>query len=194
MFDQHNVSSSVYFSVKAIISNLTSLVSGTSAFIWLNVIFARTSPPWRRPLWARPLKTEHAKLIVWRMLSRSSFWMYFWQRSWRKRIVRLVTTEKRLQVLKVTHCFFFSVVLTFRSSFCVSDVVREVSFFHRLRGKEEWNGPREHLIWFCCYRHSSSDDTKTYSIIQNLVGFKPTISVCLVIGNHNLPKSAIFKT
>ena len=112
----------------------------------------------------------------------------------KKRIARLVTTEKRLQVLKVTHCFFFSVVLTFRSSFCVSAVVREVSFFQRLRGKEEWNGPREHLIWFCCYRHSSSDDTKTYSLIQNLVGFKPTISVCLVIGNHNLPKSAIFKT
>ena len=41
-------------------------------------------------------------------------------------------------------CFFFSVVLTVRWSFCVSDLVREVSFFQRLRGKEEWNGPWEH--------------------------------------------------
>ena len=59
----------------------------------------------------------------------------------KKRIATLGTTEKRLQVLKVTHCFFFSVVLTFRSSFCVSDIVREVSFFQRQRGKEESNGP-----------------------------------------------------
>ena len=33
--------------------------------------------------------------------------------------------------------FFFSIVLTVNKSFCVSDLVLEVNFVQRLRGKEE---------------------------------------------------------
>ena len=61
----------------------------------------------------------------------------------KKRIARLVTSEKRLQVLKIfkgntdVYFFFFSVVLTVNKSFSVSDLVFEVNFVQRLRGKEE---------------------------------------------------------
>ena len=61
----------------------------------------------------------------------------------KKRMATLVTTEKRLQVLKIfkgntnVYFFFFSVVLTVDKSFCVSDLVLEVNFVQRLRGKEE---------------------------------------------------------
>ena len=63
MFDQHNVASSVtvFFSVKAIISNLTSFISENSA-IFLHVFFAGTSPPQGRRF-GRALKTKHTKLI-----------------------------------------------------------------------------------------------------------------------------------
>ena len=47
------------------ICHLTSFISETSAVIFFNVIFDRTSPSRRRLFWARPLKIEHAKLIVW---------------------------------------------------------------------------------------------------------------------------------
>ena len=113
MFDQHNVASSVSFPVKAKVSNLTSLISGTLAVIFLNVIFARTSPPRRRPFWARPLKTEHAKLIVWRIALKKLVLDVLLEAFLKKRIVTLITTEKRRQVLKVTHCFFFSSCFNF---------------------------------------------------------------------------------
>ena len=61
----------------------------------------------------------------------------------KKRMATLVTSEKRLQVLKIfkgntdVYFFFFSVVLTVNKSFSVSDLVLEVNFVQRLRGKEE---------------------------------------------------------
>ena len=98
----------------------------------------------------------------------------------KKRMAKLVTIEKPLQVLKVTKIYFFSVVLTVRWSFCVSDLVRRVSFFQRLRGKEEWNGP----------------GTYPQMILKLIHGFSgiQTKDLFLVTGSHNLPKSAIFKT
>ena len=139
MFDKHNVASSVYFSVKAITSILTSFISGTSAVIFLNVIFARTSQPRRRPFWARPLKTEQPNWLFDVCSQEAGFGCtsgsvpeethsdtgYDWK----------TTTSSKGETL-----FLFLVVLTFRSYFCVSDVEREVSFFQRLRGKEELNG------------------------------------------------------
>ena len=50
------------FSVKAIISNLTSFISETSAVIFLNVQSNIAAS--KTTLWARPLKTEYPKLIV----------------------------------------------------------------------------------------------------------------------------------
>ena len=61
----------------------------------------------------------------------------------KKRMATLVTSEKRLQVLKIfkgntdVYFFFSSVVLTVNKSFSVSDLVFEVNFVQRLRGKEE---------------------------------------------------------
>ena len=188
MFDEHNVASSVCFFL------LTSFISGTSAVIFLNVFFCSKIAASRTSFWARPLKTELAKLIFWRLLARSSFWKYFWLLSWRNAcMATLVTTEKRLQVLKVIHIFvsFFSVVLTVRWSFCVSDLVREVSFFQRLRGKEEWNGPWEHSIRFCRYRHSSSDDENLFTN-SDFCGIQ-THDLCLVTGHHNLTKECNFQ-
>ena len=95
----------------------------------------------------------------------------------------LVTTEKRLQ--KVTQIFAsFSVVLTVRWSFCVSDLVRRWSelFFQRLRGKKNETDCDENT-------KSDSADTSTYHQMilkvilefRLLVGFKPTIFVSLLV-------------
>ena len=145
MFDQHNIASSVYFSVKAIVSTLTSFISGTSAsyrifqsYFRSNIAASKTSvlgAPSQDGARQTDYLTYALKKLVLDVLLAAFL---------KKRIATLGTTEKRLQVLKVTHYFFFSVVLTFRSSFCVSDIVREVSFFQRQRGKEEWNGPWGH--------------------------------------------------
>ena len=106
MFDQHHVASSVYFSVKAIVSNLTSFISGTSAVIFLTVIFARTSPPRKTTGLGAPSQdgacqtdclTYALKKFVLNVLLAAFL---------KKRIASLVTTEKRLQVLKVTQPFF----------------------------------------------------------------------------------------
>ena len=60
----------------------------------------------------------------------------------KKRMATLITTEKALQVLKVMQInIYFSVVLTVRLSFCVAELVREISVLQRLRGKDEWKGP-----------------------------------------------------
>ena len=118
------------------ISNLTSFISGTSAVIFLNVISLEHccfedvflgAPSQDGALQTGCLTYALKKLVLDVLLAAFL----------KKRIATLVTTEKRLEVLKVTHCFFFSVVLSFRSSFCASDCVREVRFFRRLTVKEE---------------------------------------------------------
>ena len=53
------------------ICHLTSFISETSAVIFFNVIFDRTSPSRRRLFWARPLKIEHAKLIIWLVVKKT---------------------------------------------------------------------------------------------------------------------------
>ena len=111
-------------SIGPILSNLKSFISGTADVIFLNLFFARTSPPRRRLFWARPFKTVLAALLA-------AFL--------KKRMATLITTEKPLQVLKVMQIYiFFSVVLTVRLCFCVAELVREISVFQRLRGKDEW--------------------------------------------------------
>ena len=81
----------------------------------------------------------------------------------------LVATEKRLQVLKifkgntdVYFFFFFSVVLTFNKSFCVSDLVLEVNLFSAFEVRKN-EADHENT-------KSDSADTGTYpQIILNLI-------------------------
>ena len=145
MFDQHNVASSVYFSVKAIVSNLTSFISGSSAVIPYfetlfslehhrleDVCFGRALSRRNTPNWLFDVCSQEARfgctsgIVPEETHSNTG---YDWK----------TTASSKGNALSL-----FSVVLTFRSYFCVSDIVREVSFFQRQRGKEEWNGPREH--------------------------------------------------
>ena len=107
MFDQHNVVSSEYFFyVKAIISNLTSFISGTSDAIFLNLFFARTRD--RRhedvflgaPSQDRARETDRLTYALKKLVLEVLLAAFL-----KKRMATLVKTEKRLQVLKVTQIF-----------------------------------------------------------------------------------------
>ena len=113
-------------SIKAII-NLTSFISGTLDVIFLNFfslehhhlpdVFFGGAPSQDR---ARDRLTYPPEKLVLEVLLTAFL---------RKRMATLNTTEKRLQVLKGKlgrYMFLFTVVLTARLSFFVSDLVREV--------------------------------------------------------------------
>ena len=62
---------SCFLYVKAIISDLTSFISGTSAVIFLNVIFAQTSPPLRR-LFGRALSRSSTPILLFDVCSQEA--------------------------------------------------------------------------------------------------------------------------
>ena len=96
MIDKHHVVSSVYFSIKAIVSNLTSFISGTSAVIFFkryfrsNIVASKTTvldAPSQDEARQTDCLTYALKKLVLDVLLAAFL---------KKRIVTLVSTEKRL--------------------------------------------------------------------------------------------------
>ena len=145
MFDQHNFIS-VLFSVKAIMSFNKFYFRNFGRHLFQryfrsNIAISKTS------FWARPLKIEHAKLIVWLSCAFKKLVLEVPMTAFlNNRMAALITTEKPLQVLKASQIFvsFFSCFNGYLIVLCVRFSAWTVSFLRRLRGKEERNGPWEH--------------------------------------------------
>ena len=150
MFDWHNVIS-VFYSVKRIMSfnKFYFRDFGRQLFqryFRSNIAISKTS------FWARPFKIEHAKLIVWlscalkKLVLEVPMTAFLKKRMLKNCMAALITTEKRLQVLKATQIFvsFSSCFNGYLIFLCFRFSAWTVSFLRRLRGKEERNGPWEH--------------------------------------------------
>ena len=107
MFDKHNVASSVYFSIKAIVSNLTSSISGTSAVIFFKRYFRSNIVASNTTVLGAPSPDEARQTDCLTCALKKLVLDVLLAAFLKKRIATLVTAEKRLQVLKVTHCFYF---------------------------------------------------------------------------------------